>query len=52
LIDAQAAVALGDVCLAINDVRQEVALGRVDREAVSEVHRIDLFAVEGSAPHD
>lgn len=36
LIDAQAAVAPGAVCDAINDVRQEITLGRVDREAVSE----------------
>jgi tetratricopeptide (TPR) repeat protein len=36
LIDAQAAVAPGAVCDAINDVRQENALGRVNRDAVSE----------------
>ncbi|MET4524062.1 tetratricopeptide repeat protein [Bradyrhizobium sp. JR18.2] len=36
LIEAQAAVAPGAVCDAINDVRQEIALGRVDRESVSE----------------
>ncbi|WP_259223157.1 tetratricopeptide repeat protein [Bradyrhizobium japonicum] len=36
LIGAQAAVAPGAVCDAINDVRQEIALGRVDRDAVSE----------------
>jgi tetratricopeptide (TPR) repeat protein len=36
LIEAQAAVATGAVCDAINDVRQEIALGRVDRESVSE----------------
>jgi tetratricopeptide (TPR) repeat protein len=36
LIEAQAAVAPGAVCDAINDVRQEIALGRVDREAVGE----------------
>jgi len=36
LIAAQAAVAPGAVCDAINDVRQEIALGRVDRDAVSE----------------
>lgn len=36
LIDAQAAIAPGAVCDAINDVRQEIALGRVDRESVSE----------------
>jgi tetratricopeptide (TPR) repeat protein len=36
LIEAQAAVAPGAVCDAINDVRQETALGRVDRESVSE----------------
>ncbi|MCK1715041.1 hypothetical protein [Bradyrhizobium sp. 143] len=36
LIEAQAAVAPGAVCDAINDVRQEIALGRVDRDAVSE----------------
>jgi tetratricopeptide (TPR) repeat protein len=36
LIEAQATVAAGAVCDAINDVRQEIALGRVDREAVSE----------------
>jgi len=35
-IDAQAVVAPGAVCDAINDVRQEIVLGRVDREAVSE----------------
>jgi tetratricopeptide (TPR) repeat protein len=36
LIEAQATVAPGAVGDAINDVRQEIALGRVDREAVSE----------------
>ncbi|MBB4426588.1 tetratricopeptide (TPR) repeat protein [Bradyrhizobium sp. CIR48] len=36
LIEAQAAVAPGAVCDAINDVRQEIALGRVDRDAVSD----------------
>jgi hypothetical protein len=36
LIEAQATVAAGAVCDAINDVRQEIALGRVDREAVGE----------------
>jgi hypothetical protein len=36
LIEAQTAVAPGAVCDAINDVRQEIALGRVDREAVGE----------------
>jgi tetratricopeptide (TPR) repeat protein len=36
LIEAQAAVAPGAVCDAINDVRHETALGRVDRESVSE----------------
>jgi tetratricopeptide (TPR) repeat protein len=36
LIGAQAAIAPGAVCDAINDVRQEIALGRVDREAVGE----------------
>lgn len=36
LIEAQTAVAPGAVCDAINDVRQEIALGRVDRESVSE----------------
>ena len=36
LIEAQAAVAPGAVCDAINDVRQENGLGRVDRESVSE----------------
>ncbi|QQO19088.1 hypothetical protein JJB98_03755 [Bradyrhizobium diazoefficiens] len=36
LIEAQAAVAPGAVSDAINDVRQENALGRVDRDAVSE----------------
>ncbi len=39
LIEAQAAVAPGAVCDAINDVRQEIALGRVDRESVSEASR-------------
>jgi tetratricopeptide (TPR) repeat protein len=36
LIAAQAAVTPGAVCDAINDVREEIALGRVDRESVSE----------------
>lgn len=36
LIEAQAAIAPGAVCDAINDVCQEIALGRVDREAVGE----------------
>jgi len=36
LIEAQTAVAPGAVCDAINDVRQEIALGRVDRETVGE----------------
>jgi tetratricopeptide (TPR) repeat protein len=36
LIAAQAAVMPGAVCDAINDVREEIALGRVDRESVSE----------------
>lgn len=36
LIEAQAALAPGAVCDAINDVRQEIALGRVDRESVSD----------------
>jgi tetratricopeptide (TPR) repeat protein len=36
LIEAQAAVAAGAVCDAINDVRQEIALGRVDRDSVGE----------------
>lgn len=36
LIAAQAAVAPGAVCDAINDVRQEIALGRVDRDVVSD----------------
>ena len=36
LIEAQTAIAPGAVCDAINDVRQEIALGRVDREAVGE----------------
>lgn len=36
LIDAQSAVMPGAVCDAINDVREEIALGRVDREATSE----------------
>lgn len=36
LIEAQTAVAPGAVCDAINDVRQEIALGRVDRECVAE----------------
>jgi len=36
LIEAQTAVASGAVCDAINDVRQEIALGRVDRDAVGE----------------
>jgi tetratricopeptide (TPR) repeat protein len=36
LISAQAAVVPGAVCDAINDVREEIAHGRVDREAVSE----------------
>jgi tetratricopeptide (TPR) repeat protein len=36
LIAAQAAITPGAVCDAINDVREEIALGRVDRESVSE----------------
>jgi tetratricopeptide (TPR) repeat protein len=36
LVDAQASVMPGAVCDAINDVREEIALGRVDRETVSE----------------
>jgi hypothetical protein len=36
LLSAQAAVVPGSVCDAINDVREEIALGRVDREAVGE----------------
>lgn len=36
LIDSQVAVAPGAVCEAINDVRQGIGLGRVDREVVSE----------------
>lgn len=36
LIEAQGAIAPGAVCDAINEVRQEIALGRVDRESVSE----------------
>ncbi|TYO61479.1 tetratricopeptide repeat protein [Bradyrhizobium hipponense] len=36
LIAAQATVTPGAVCDAINDVREEIALGRVDREQVSE----------------
>ncbi|UPK12187.1 tetratricopeptide repeat protein [Bradyrhizobium sp. 155] len=36
LIEVQAAVAPGGVCDAINDVRQEIGLGRVDRDTVAE----------------
>jgi tetratricopeptide (TPR) repeat protein len=36
LIDVQTAVVPGAVCDAINEVREEVALGRVDRKTVSE----------------